>query len=706
MAQTFPAQDGLTPTQQKAVQGGGYLYLQGQAGSGKSTALLHRLQRLLQEGESPYAILILVAEASDRRRFFQFLESAAIEGQRDLQVTTFTYLAREMVQQFWPLVARPAGFERPFQRPVYIRYDLAQLLMWRIVRDMMAEGAFADLPLRPQQIVSQILDTINRAALNRLSLEEAEQRHVQSWAGEPADARHLREAAQAAKAFRAHCRRNSLLDVSLAVRVFDTQLLQHPEFNRYFRERFRHILVDNLEEQTSAGQQFVSSLLDVLQSAALVFDRGGGYKQLLSADPAGAQRLASQCDRTISFERQFVSRPALIHLANAVERRLLSMHSPDNLPSIEQTQLATDALLGVATGRYRHEMAQNAVQRLAQLLAERNVEPEDAAIIAPGLDGALRFALSSAMRSMDLPFSLLRRRSSPRDEPLVRAWLTWLALAHPTWQRPPPAYDVAEALALTAKGLDPARAELLSDALYRTEEGVLSATDELAPELVQRIGEEAVHAVESLRRWLEDHGELTLDDFLSELYAFLQSEPTLRAHEEQGAPKLADWLVALAARLQHSASPMELQAPQSIGRAFLNAIDEGLVTTDPPQLGEPPERRGVIVTTIHGYLLSNEISRLQVWFDVSNPTWWDIPQQPLSNPFVLSPEWPADRPWTLADAYQRRNEILSHVIRGLSVRCKDGVLLSASTLNQRGQRQDSPLWRALQPLIDSEPASN
>lgn len=706
MQPTFAAPDDLTFAQQEAVQSGGSSFLQGEAGTGKSTALLYRLRRLLQEGESPYAILILLAEAGDRRRFFEFLEAAGIEGLRDLQVTTFTYLAREMVQQFWPLVARPAGFERPFQRPVYIRYDLAQLLMWRIVRDMMAEGAFADLPLRPQQIVSQILDTINRAALNRLSLKEAEQRQIQSWAGEPADARHLREAARAAQTFRAHCRRNSLLDVSLAVRVFDTQLLQHPEFNRYFRERFRHVLVDNLEEQTSAGQQFVSGLLDVVQSAALVFDRGGGYKQLLSADPAGARNLAPLCDRTIYFDRQFVSRPAQVHLANAVERRLLRAQPSDDLPSAEQTQLASSALLGVATGRYRHEMAQNAVHRLAQLLAEGNVEPEDAAIIAPGLDGALRYALSSAMRAAELPFSLRRRRSSPRDEPLVRAWLTWLALAHPGWQRPPPAYDVAEALALTANGLDPARAELLSGALYRAEEGVLSSTGELAPELVQRVGEQAVQAVESLRLWLMEHGELALDDFLRDLYAFMQSEPALRAHEDQGPSKLADWLVALSARLQLTAAPMELQSAEAIGRAFLNAIDEGLVTTDPPQLGEPPERRGVIITTVHGYLLSNETSRLQVWFDVSNPTWWDIPQQPLSNPFVLAPEWPAERSWTLADAYQRRNEILSHIIRGLSVRCKDGVLLSVSTLNQRGQRQDSPLWRALQPLIDREPAND
>ncbi len=123
------------------------------------------------------------------------------------------------------------------------------------------------------------------------------------------------------------------------------------------------------------------------------------------------------------------------------------------------------------------------------------------------------------------------------------------------------------------------------------------------------------------------------------------------------------------------------------------------MTTDPPEMGEPPQQRGIVVTTIHGYLLSQETSRLQLWFDVSNPAWWDIPQQPLSNPFVLAPGWPAGQAWTLAEAYKRRNETLSHIVRGLAVRCKDGIILSVSALDQRGQREDSPLWRALQSFL-------
>ena len=85
-----------------------------------------------------------------------------------------------------------------------------------------------------------IRDRLNRAALNALSLEEAIARQSRTWAGDPERRFHLDDAATAARAFRRRCLGNSLLDLSLTVEVFDTQLVRHPEFHRYFRERYRH----------------------------------------------------------------------------------------------------------------------------------------------------------------------------------------------------------------------------------------------------------------------------------------------------------------------------------------------------------------------------------------------------------------------------------------------------------------------------------
>ena len=130
----------LTETQQTATTATGASFLLGPAGTGKTTTLQHRLLNLLRRGEPAYTILVLVAEEDNRDSFLNFLHAHNAGPYADLKITTYTYLARELVSLFWPLVARPAGFERPYQPPTNLSYDLAQLLMWQTVNPMVRQG--------------------------------------------------------------------------------------------------------------------------------------------------------------------------------------------------------------------------------------------------------------------------------------------------------------------------------------------------------------------------------------------------------------------------------------------------------------------------------------------------------------------------------------------------------------------------------------
>lgn len=686
--------DELTAIQQEVVTAGSSNFLLGPSGSGKSTALYERLLHLLQQGEPTYTVLVLVAEAEDRRHFLEHLRGRGREPDGDLMITTYTFLAREMVRTFWPLVARPAGFRHPHQPPTYLHYDLAQLLMWQIVRSMLREGAFADLRLRPQQIVSQVLDTLNRSALNRLSLAEAHERQVQSWAQSAEERKHLREATTAAQTFREHCRQHSLLDVSLAARVFDTQLLQHTDFRRYFSERFRHIIVDNVEEQTPAGQHFLASLMPEVASTTIAYDLGGGYKRFLSADPQGARQFEQLSAHTFHFDSHFVSREPLAHLSNAVNRYLTRQAA--DTPS----GLAHEAILQVIQSRYRHEMALDAARAVPSLLETLDLAPAEMAIVTPVLDDALRHTLSQALGELDLPYVISRRRSSPRDDAQTRALLTWLALAHPEWELAPDPFDVAEAIALSHTGIDPARATILTQALYDEERGVLLPISELSADDAQRAGQEKAWHLEELREWLAAHRELTLDAFLQQLYDDVLGQAPFVPDDDPSAEDTVQWLAQIAARLKRAAPQMGLQGGAAIGRAFLSAIHDGLVSPDPPPFGQPPQTDGVFISTVHGYLLANRVSAIQFWLDVSSIAWWETPRQPLSNVFVLSPQWPQDKTWTMAEDYRARNQLLGDLISGLTARCRQGVVLASSTLDRRGQRQESPLSHALQPVLE------
>jgi len=107
----------------------------------------------------------------------------------------------------------------------------------------------------------------------------------------------------------------------------------------------------------------------------------------------------------------------------------------------------------------------------------------------------------------------------------------------------------------------------------------------------------------------------------------------------------------------------------------------------------------VVIATLYAYLLTGPAVRFQVWLEASATGWWEIPRQPLSNAFVLTPSWDPARTWTEADSSAVRNQLLTRLVGGLCARCSQGVVLASSDLDRRGERQDGPLWRALDPVL-------
>ena len=678
----------LTEQQKEIVGQNGSAFILGAAGTGKTTVVQERLRFLLEQKEPAYTILVLVADPEQREALKGFVESADIGPYSDLKLLHYPQLAREMVQLFWPLVARNAGFSSGFNPPTFLGYDLAQLLMWRTVEPLVEQGAFADLRRRPQQIVSQLLDTLNRSALNLLNIFEATDRQIATWVGEQNHVRNLQLAQQAAVTFRQHCLDNNLLDLSLTVDTFNRHILTHPEFSRYFSERYRHLLVDNVEEQTPAGQAFVEQLMNETESSLIVYDAGGGYKRFLAADPKGAQRFRSRAQRAYTFTDNFISSEEINALSAEIEHFLhgKKLKQLNDVPVVQTIET-----------RYRREMLVALAGYLNELIKNDDVAPDDIAIIVPYLDNALRYTLVEALKRFGIPMNIVRRRASPREEPRVRAWLTWVAVAHPEWDVLPTEYDIAEALELSIADLDPARASLLAAAVYPPNAVSLLPSAELPPETVERVGDEPVILYERLREWLAEHGgTLALDQFIYKLFTDILSSRDFQPEPDLAAAGVIEWLVETASRLVNSAESLDLSSSADIGNAFLTSINRGLITSQPPEMGDPPDPNGVHISTIYGYLLRGRPVRYQVWLETAASGWWDIPRQPLSNAFVLTPSYEEERIWTLAEEIAIRNELLSRVVRGLTARCKDGIILATSDLDRRGQRQDGPLWRALQ----------
>ncbi|KAA3657139.1 MAG: hypothetical protein DWQ04_29005, partial [Chloroflexi bacterium] len=205
---------------------------------------------------------------------------------------------------------------------------------------------------------------------------------------------------------------------------------------------------------------------------------------------------------------------------------------------------------------------------------------------------------------------------------------------------------------------------------------------------------------EELREWLvAQEGDQPIDAFLHKLFTELLSQRRFQPEPDLSGASVCDWLVRSAGRLRQSAAALSLKSEAAIGAVFIDGINNGLVTANPPELGDPPDPNGIMVSTIYGYLLAGRPVRVQVWLETAATGWWDIPNQPLSNAFVLAQSYDPDKPWTSEDDFSIRNQLLSRIVRGLTARCLDGIIVANSDLDRRGLRQDGPLWRALQHIL-------
>ncbi len=661
------------------------LFLAGPAGAGKSTVLAARLAHLIAQGVPAYSILVLLPDRPARERLRRALREVPLGPYGGLSLHTYYSLAHKMVALFWPLVARQAGFAHPERPPIFLTYELAQYHMAQVIRPLLEQGYFEGLHLHPQRLFSQLLDNLNKAALNGYPLSEVLLRLSSAWRGPQERQVAFRQAQECIERFRQDCLERGLLDLSLTLEVLHL-LLETPPFWGYFSERYRHLLVDNLEENVPAAHAFIAQLLPHCDSALLIHDEGSGYRLLLGADPEGVAFLRQRCSRRERLAGE--PRPA-DPLAALVARRLGQEAGP--------ADGADRAILGLVEQRYRSDMIRKVAAMLARMVHEEGVPPDELAILAPYLDGVLRFSLTQECARLGVPLRVLRRYRRPIEEPAVRALLTLAALLHPDWDLAIPRYDVAEALGQALGPLDPIRAAMLADAAFDPVVFALCPPDELKERTQGRL-EPLLYERYRLfwERWeaAQALAGLPWENLLGGLLRLLLPE----AGRDPTIATACAELLESARRFRTVWPALRGEEGGRVGQEYVGMLRRGLVTAR-YIVAEEERTSAVLLSPVHSYLLAGRPVRRQFWLDIGSGNWWDPPQQPLTNPYVLSARRPPGEPWSDAEDYAVRQEILARVVLGLARRCTEGVVLCRSELGPAGQPQDGPLLRALEPLL-------
>ncbi len=295
----------LTPDQIAIIESplDASIFLEGPAGSGKTTAAVERMLYLMQAGVPGSSILLVVPQRTLADPYYQALQTPGVTAGGLVTVVTVGGLARRMVELFWPLVSRESGFAQPDRPPTFLTLETAQYYMAHLVRPLLEQRYFDSVTIDRNRLYSQILDNLNKSAVVGFPHSEIGQRLNAAWAGDPGQLRVYEDAQACASLFREYCLAHNLLDFSLQMEFFQHHLWSQPLCRDYLQRTYRHLIVDNIEEDTPAAHDLLLDWLPNCASALVLYDQDAGYRQFLGADPESAYRLKELCPQQITLER-------------------------------------------------------------------------------------------------------------------------------------------------------------------------------------------------------------------------------------------------------------------------------------------------------------------------------------------------------------------------------------------------------------------
>lgn len=697
------------------------IFLEGPAGAGKTTVGVERMLYLMAQGIRGDSILVFLPQRNLSQPYSQALRNPGLLAGGTVDVLTLGGLAQKMVDLFWPVVAEPAGFAQPDQPPIFLNLETAQYFMARVVEPLVDQGLFDSVTINRNRLYSQVVDNLNKAAVVGFPHTELGYRLKTAWIGETSQAHLYTDAQEAASRFREFCLNHNLLDFSLRVEVFLEHIWSIPVGRDYLAKTYRHLIFDNLEEDTPVTHDLFREWLPQMESALLIYDWDGGYRVFLGADPMSGYQLKSHCQRGVVFRDSHVASPQLEHFAENLkhslklaENRMESIFtSPSHHISSQLGEGAANeglrSVLEFEIHRFHPQMLDWVADRVEFLIHEEGVKPEEIVILAPYMTDSLRYSLSERMARKGISTQSHRPSRALREEPSAQCLLTLATIGHPDWGITLTRYDLAYALMQAIQEMDLVRAQLLAEIVYRTQDGqpVLTSFDRINPGMQERISYTIGERYENLRLWLQAYSINPVDEldhFFSRIFGELLSQPGYGFHRDRDAGRVSANLIASARSFRWVVSAMGAETPKGLGKGYVQLVQEGVVAAQYVHTWNSRSAGAVFLAPAYTFLMGNQAVDYQFWLDVGGHGWAERLYQPLTQPYVLSRRWPQAAPWTDNEEFISSQEALYRLATGLIRRCRRKIYLGLSDLGETGFEMKGPFLKAIQRVLQKNPA--
>jgi len=691
------------------------IWIQGPAGSGKTTTLIRRCclwlepQSGIGQGEvcpAPFpqsGILVLAATGDNRLELADRL-AAVTHGKVPFRSTTPLGWFESEVMLFWALLVQELGLQGVF--PLRLAPETEQELAtqcWRADLDQIV--AQPDTPTE-RRLVRRLLDLLQLAGLAGIPLEDVP---VILSQGIP-DATWelplpLEQMGELLQCWQHWCLERGFLTYGLIAGLYGQVLLPHPAYRQQLCRRYSLVLGDDLDEYPAIARGLLAAILDGGGRGIFTYNPDGAIRLGLGADPDSLAVLADRC------QVEVLSRCPVAGLAAQWGETVVNL-------SLEPLFFAMlpESIQGIQTTA-RSQLLPQVAEVIITAIQRQQVQAQEIAIIAPGLDAIARYSLTEALMRHQIPVESLNDQRPLNSFPIVRALLTLLSLVYSGLgrlvDRPAiaemlvvlsqsgeeiPDADVAPSSGMTVALIDPVRAGLLADFCFAPH----PETPRLLPVQTfprwDRLGYQAATAYENLAQWITTQ-QTQLEQRLipspialldRAIQQFLLSAGLLPFDQLAALRQLMEtaqhyWDVN---RRLPRAQRFESPSGTIVGQ-FIHLVQRDMVTANPYPVRPLGNRQAVTLATVFQYRASRRTHRWQFWLDSGSSRWLSGVDALFAAPLFLH-HW-SGQPWTTADTLAANEQRLRRILLDLLARASDRVFLCHSDLSISGQEQTGPL---------------
>ena len=634
------------------------------------------------------AVLVFAANNDNRQELVERIVTAT-GGKYPIRAKTPLGFFQDEIILYWPLLIGLLNLKAQF--PVRLRPETEQELATRLWK---LEGEITSVAgVNEYRLVRRILDLLQLAAYSGTPTEEIGTVLAQGLEDE-VDVNV--DYAQLLLNWRSWCGERGLLTYGTITELYYQHLLPDPNYQQHLLRRYRYLLADDVDDYPGVARHLFDFLLDRGVIGAFSYNPDGAIRLGLGSDPEYLAGLTSRCKKV-----ETLILPPVKTLAEVAVLMTESVSQPltlVSLPSAVQTISTTS----------RAELLRETGEEIARAVESGAVQPQEVAIIAPGLDAIARYSLVEILRKKGIAVAPTNDQRPLNSYPAIRGLLTLLTLIYPGLGRLVDRDSVAEmlvvlspdAIAQNTYKIDPVRAGLITDACFEPHPDRPNLLPHAAYDRWDRLGYTATNAYERLLEWIEKQrsqyelrllpSPISLLDRAIQDFLWLGTNlpyDLVAALRELLETAQHYWEVDMRLRkIEGGEAPINGTIAQ-----FIGLLRRGTITANPfPVRPIGAASRAVTLATIFQYRSSRQRHRWQFWLDAGSPLWLSGGAATLfgANLFL---QHRFARPWTAEEAKQADEERLQRIIRDLLGRVEERVYLCHSELAVNGQEQLGPL---------------